>query len=151
MFAVHGIGGIVGNLLTGIFAQKAVAAVDGTKIAGGWLDGHWEQLWHQLVDTLAGAAWAFVVTIIIVYILDKIPGLSLRVSPEVEDSGIDEAELGEPMYLFVDELERRQAELDLKLAKYGGQEVNGSSLKPLVSLTQIEMTSIKGPANNTQM
>lgn len=44
VFACHGIGGIVGNLLTGVFAQRAVAAVDGQHIDGGWLDGHWAQI-----------------------------------------------------------------------------------------------------------
>ncbi|CAG7815992.1 unnamed protein product, partial [Allacma fusca] len=53
VFAVHGVGGIVGNLLTGIFAQKWVAALDGTEIEGGWLDGNWAQVGYQAVDTVA--------------------------------------------------------------------------------------------------
>lgn len=37
VFACHCVGGIVGNILTGVFAQRAVAAVDGQHIHGGWL------------------------------------------------------------------------------------------------------------------
>lgn len=54
VFCVHGIGGVIGNLLTAIFAQKSVAGVDGTEIEGGWLDGNWKQMWIQVVDTAAG-------------------------------------------------------------------------------------------------
>lgn len=45
VFAVHGVGGIVGNLMTGIFAQKKYAH----EIAGGWLDGNWMQFVYQLI------------------------------------------------------------------------------------------------------
>lgn len=48
IFAQHGVGGFVGCLLTGIFAQKYIPALDQTTIPGGWLDGHWMQLVHQL-------------------------------------------------------------------------------------------------------
>lgn len=44
VFAVHAVGGCTGNLLTGIFASKRIAALDGTVIEGGWVDGHWMQV-----------------------------------------------------------------------------------------------------------
>lgn len=47
VFAVHGVGGIVGNLLTGIFAQRKYAG----DIEGGWLDGNWMQIVYQLAGS----------------------------------------------------------------------------------------------------
>ncbi|RIA91694.1 ammonium transporter AmtB-like domain-containing protein [Glomus cerebriforme] len=104
VFAVHGVGGIVGNLLTGIFAQKSIAALDGQVINGGWLDGHWIQLGYQAADSVTGASYSFVVTYLILFIMDKIPGLSLRADPEAEAKGLDETELGELAYYHVDRL-----------------------------------------------
>jgi Amt family ammonium transporter len=64
IFASHAIGGIVGNLLTGLFAQASVAAFDGvTSIPGGWLDHNYKQLGIQLADSCAGFAWSFCVTV----------------------------------------------------------------------------------------
>ncbi|KAF9390495.1 hypothetical protein CPB97_009087 [Podila verticillata] len=104
VFAVHGVGGIVGNLLTGIFAQKWVAALDGTTvIKGGWLDGHWMQLVYQLADSAAGMGWSFVVTYLILVIMNKVPGLTLRAKAANEHRGLDLAELGEPAYGHLDD------------------------------------------------
>ena len=64
IFASHAIGGIVGNLLTGLFAQASVAAFDGvTVIPGGWLDHHYKQLGIQLADSCSGFAWSLTVTV----------------------------------------------------------------------------------------
>jgi len=63
IFATHGVGGMVGNLLTGLFAQASVAAFDGTVIAGGWLDHHYIQLAYQLADSAAGFGYSFVMTV----------------------------------------------------------------------------------------
>ena len=48
IFAQHGIGGFVGSLLTGIFAQQDIAALDQATIPGGWLNGHWIQILYQM-------------------------------------------------------------------------------------------------------
>jgi len=64
IFAIHGVGGIIGNILTGIFAQASVARFDGfTIIRGGLLDRHSVQFGYQLADSLAGLGYAFVVTV----------------------------------------------------------------------------------------
>ncbi|CAG8489673.1 16000_t:CDS:2 [Acaulospora morrowiae] len=104
VFAVHGVGGLIGNILTGIFAQQSVASADGTAINGGWIDGNWRQLGLQLADSAAGMSYSFVVTIIILVIMDKIPGLSIRADREAELKGLDESELGELAYYHVDRL-----------------------------------------------
>ncbi|CDH60145.1 ammonium transporter [Lichtheimia corymbifera JMRC:FSU:9682] len=105
VFAVHGVGGFVGGLLTGLFAESYVAGLDGsTVIDGGWINHHWIQLAYQLADCTAGAAWSFGITYIILFIMDHIPGLSLRVDPEVELQGLDTAEIGEMAYYHVDKV-----------------------------------------------
>ncbi|TFK23004.1 ammonium transporter [Coprinopsis marcescibilis] len=102
IFATHGVGGIVGNLLTGIFAQASVAALDGTtEIAGGWLDRNFIQFAYQIADSVAGFAWSFIVTTIILWTMHFIPGLRLRATEETEILGIDDAEMGEFAYDYV--------------------------------------------------
>jgi Amt family ammonium transporter len=105
VFAVHGIGGIVGNILTGVFAQKEYAGLDGSDpIPGGWLDGNYIQVVWQLIDTVAGMAWAFCWTVIILWVINKIPGCHIRADEEDERNGLDKAELGEDMYQHMEDL-----------------------------------------------
>ncbi|GAV06810.1 hypothetical protein RvY_16735-2 [Ramazzottius varieornatus] len=52
-FSVHGCGGFLGNILTGVFAQKWVGRLDGTEIDGGWLEGNWIQVAYQLGSSAA--------------------------------------------------------------------------------------------------
>ena len=67
------------------------------------------QLGYQLAGTTAGIAWSFVVTCIILFVMNLIPGLSLRVPPEEEELGLDDAQLGEFAYDYV-ELRRHPAD-----------------------------------------
>lgn len=101
IFASHGIGGVVGNILTAFFAQASVAGFDGTVIPGGWLDHHWVQLGYQLADSTSGLSYSFVVTTIILWVMHFIPGLRLRCDEETEILGVDDAELGEFAYDYV--------------------------------------------------
>ncbi|KAK8847538.1 hypothetical protein IAR55_005396 [Kwoniella newhampshirensis] len=102
VFASHGIGGMVGNVLTALFAQASVAGFDGiTVIPGGWFDHHYVQLGYQLADLTAGFSYSFVMTSIILWIMHFIPGLRLRASEEAEIVGIDDAYLGEFAYDYV--------------------------------------------------
>lgn len=102
IFASHAIGGIVGNLLTGFFAQKSVAGADGfTVIDGGFLDGHYIQLAYQAADSASGLAYSFVVTTLICWAMHLIPALRLRADEESEILGIDDAEMGEFAYDYV--------------------------------------------------
>jgi len=104
VFGLHGIGGIVGNFLVAIFAQKSVAIVDGTVIEGGWLDGNWKQIGIQAIDTAACASWSFLVSLVLLFVIDKIPGLKLRVDGEAEKKGLDAVELGFSQYEFFGEV-----------------------------------------------
>lgn len=100
IFAVHGVGGIIGNLLTGLFAADYIAHLDGsTIIQGGWVNQNYRQLGIQLADTVAGAAWSFAVSAIILYAMKLLgiylPMFRLRASAEEEELGIDDVEIGE--------------------------------------------------------
>jgi Amt family ammonium transporter len=100
-FGVHGAGGTLGALLTGLFATSTINAAFGKNAAGnplptGALDGHWGQLLNQA--TGAGLAWviSIVGTLLLLFIVDKLVGL--RVSPEVESEGLDLSQHGEEGY-----------------------------------------------------
>ena len=89
VFAVHGVGGIWGCIATGIFAVESIAGVKGL------FQGSGEQVWIQIYTAAGTLAYSFVVSLVILFILDKIPGLGLRVSEESEGQGLDLAEHGE--------------------------------------------------------
>jgi ammonium transporter, Amt family len=90
-------------ILSGLFAADYIAALDGvTVIPGGWLNHHWIQLAYQLCDCVTGFSYSFGVTCIILFVMNLIPGLTLRASEEAEINGIDEAEIGEFAYDFVE-------------------------------------------------
>ncbi|KAI1308766.1 ammonium transporter [Xylaria venustula] len=111
IFAVHAVGGIIGNLLTGLFAADYIAHLDGsTMIPGGWINHNYIQLAFQIADSVAGFSYSFVLTCIILFLMNLIPGLSLRVSPEEEDIGIDDGQLGEFAYDYV-ELQRQTSDI----------------------------------------
>jgi len=101
IFASHGVGGLIGNILTAIFAQKSIAALDGTVIDGGWLDRHFIQLGYHLADSTAGLAYSFCMTTAILWVMHCIPPLRLRVLDHVERIGIDESDMGEFAYDYV--------------------------------------------------
>jgi len=102
VYACHAIGGLVGNLLTGIFAQASVAGADGfTVIPGGWLDHNWKQLGIQAADSAAGMSYSYIMTTIILWVMHYIPGLRLRVSDEEQLQGIDISQMGEVSYDYV--------------------------------------------------
>ncbi len=93
VFAVHGVGGIWGAIATGIFA---VAAIGGT---AGAIDGNVGQLGTQVLAVVATMVYSFVVTLVILKVLDLIPGLGLRVPTEAEDIGLDLAAHGERAFV----------------------------------------------------
>lgn len=93
IFAVHCLAGVVGVVMTGIFAQSSVAANDGfSDIPGGWLNGNWVQLGKQVAWAAVGFSWTFVVTLLIMFFINLIPGCKFRASEEAEIVGMDEVE-----------------------------------------------------------
>jgi Amt family ammonium transporter len=89
VFAVHGIGGIWGALATGIFTVAVIAGVPGV------VEGSVEQLGKQAVGVVGTMLYSGIMSLIILFVLDKIPGLGLRVSEIDEDLGLDLAVQGE--------------------------------------------------------
>lgn len=121
IFASHAIGGVVGNLLTGLFAQASVAGFDGiAEIPGGWLDHNYIQLAYQLADSVASMSYSFVMTTIILWIMHFIPGFRLRASEKAEILGIDDANLGEYAYDYVGIDQEIGHALELELGGQGG-------------------------------
>ncbi|MET0261722.1 MAG: ammonium transporter [Rariglobus sp.] len=91
-FGVHGVGGMLGAILTGVFADGEINGLVATLKGEGV-----NLLAEQIKAVLFTAAWSIIATIIIAYIVKAIVGL--RVSPEVEDAGLDTAEHGEEGYI----------------------------------------------------
>lgn len=98
---VHAFAGIISDTLTGVFASKTIAGYDGiTEIEGGWVDGHFVQIGYQIASWLAIVAWTAVVTLIILFVVDHIPGLKLRAPAEGEEMGMDLYEMQETLDEF---------------------------------------------------
>lgn len=90
VFNLHGIGGFVGGICTALFGADWVAKLDGaTEVDGGWIDGHWVQLGYNLAGCVSIAAWSFVMTVVILLLMNWIPGLRLRITKEEELAGYD--------------------------------------------------------------
>jgi Amt family ammonium transporter len=100
VFGVHGAGGTIGALLTGVFASQAVNAIykdsQGNALPVGLIDGNAHQLLNQLVGI--GIAWVLAIfgTLIILKVVDVVVGL--RVPREQEIQGLDLSQHGEEGY-----------------------------------------------------
>jgi Amt family ammonium transporter len=92
-FGVHGVGGFVGAILTGVFATQFVT---GEGNAQGALYGDWHQLGVQAVVNVAAIAFAAVMTFILFKAVDRCVGL--RVSGKEEAVGLDISQHGEIAY-----------------------------------------------------
>jgi Amt family ammonium transporter len=91
-WGVHGVGGALGALLTGVFASNAV-----NPGAKGWLaDGNGHQMLLQFYDVAATFVYCAIVTFLILKVLDMT--LGLRVSREVEIEGLDFSLHGETVH-----------------------------------------------------
>ncbi|KAG0241717.1 hypothetical protein BGX31_000926 [Mortierella sp. GBA43] len=106
VFAVHYVGGLIGLILTGIFSQQSIIALSypagATDVPlGGWLDGNFRQVLVQLAAIVSVTAWSFVVTYGILYLMDRVPGLALRLEDHEEELGTDMAQMGETAYGFL--------------------------------------------------
>ncbi len=101
VFGVHGVGGIVGALLTGVFNSQALG---GPGMVPDWTtaamattpDGTLAQVWIQLKAVLLTIVWSGVVSLVAYKIVDLVIGL--RVSEEDEREGLDIAAHGETAY-----------------------------------------------------
>jgi Amt family ammonium transporter len=95
-FGVHGAGGTIGALLTGVCARVAINPIFGEGKSVGGLDGHWGQVGNQLVGILCAWGFALVGTIVILKIVDVTIGM--RVAEDHEVEGLDITQHGEEAY-----------------------------------------------------
>jgi len=101
-FGVHGVGGTVGALLTGVFATSAINPIfknrQGDVLPSGLLEGHPGQLLNQSIGVLISWSLAIVGTLVILKVVDALVGL--RVSEVHEVQGLDLSQHGEEGYTF---------------------------------------------------
>ncbi len=103
VLAEHGIAGIVGLIFNALFGADWVIGLDGsTEHDGGWISHNWKQLYKQFAYACACIGYCFVMTLLIAFVIDKIPGLHLRASEEAESAGMDEDQIGEFAYDYVE-------------------------------------------------
>jgi ammonium transporter, Amt family len=95
-FGVHGAGGTLGAILTGLFANSAINPIFGAGKATGLFEGNWMQLVHQTVSVAIAWVLSIVGTLLILFIVDKTIGL--RVSATDEATGLDLSQHGEEGY-----------------------------------------------------
>lgn len=91
VFGIHGVGGIVGCILTGIFATNTV-----NPLGSGYVDGNSKQVIAQLISAGIVAVYSGVMTYVILKVVGLVVGL--RVSEEVEENGLDMALHGEAVH-----------------------------------------------------
>ena len=101
-FGVHGAGGTIGALLTGVFASSAINPIfkdaGGNTLPSGALEGNAHQLVNQLIGVAIAWALAIVGTIVILKLVDVVVGL--RVPEEHEIQGLDLSQHGEEGYYW---------------------------------------------------
>jgi Amt family ammonium transporter len=93
VWGVHGVGGILGTVLLGVFATTAVNAAG----AHGLIDGSSTFFGVQVIAVILASIWAFVFTYVMLFIIDKVT--RVRVSESVEKNGLDFGLHGEIAYL----------------------------------------------------
>ncbi len=92
VFGVHGIGGTIGAILTGVFATTMVNSAG----ANGLLYGNPQQLLTQIIAVAISAGYAFFMTLIILFVINIFH--KVRVQPKEEETGLDLTQHGESGY-----------------------------------------------------
>jgi Amt family ammonium transporter len=102
-FGVHGVGGTLGAILTGVFAHSAINQPfkdsAGKALPVGLIEGNVGQVINQIIATAASWTMAIIGTLIILWVVDKLVGL--RMSEEDERQGIDITQHGEEGYNLI--------------------------------------------------
>jgi Amt family ammonium transporter len=99
-FGVHGAGGTLGALLTGVFATNAIndAQINGKVVPLGLVDGNAGQILNQAIGVAITIALSAVATFVILKICDAL--LGVRVDAESEEQGLDLSQHGEEGYVL---------------------------------------------------
>lgn len=105
IFAEHAVAGMLGLLANALFSATYIIGLDGVNtgiIQGGWIDHNYRQLYVQIAYILACTGWAFSISWLLATGINFIPGLHLRASEEAELLGMDDDQLGEFAYDYVE-------------------------------------------------
>jgi Amt family ammonium transporter len=112
VFAEHAVSGMVGLLANALFGADYIVGLDGVTTGatnpttgtgiGRWVTHNYRQFYIQLAYVVAVTAYLFVVSAILAYAVNAIPGLHLRVLTEAELIGMDDDHLGEFAHDYVE-------------------------------------------------
>ncbi|MCJ1399240.1 hypothetical protein MMC11_002442 [Xylographa trunciseda] len=105
IFAEHAVGGMIGLFFNALFGADYIIGLDGVNtgfITGGFLNRNWRQMYVQVAYIVAATAYAFAVSALLAFAINRIPGLHLRASEEAELLGMDDDQLGEFAYDYVE-------------------------------------------------
>ena len=105
VFAEHAIAGILGLFFNSIFGADYIIGLDGVNsglITGGFLNQNWKQMYIQVAYIVAVIGYSFVVSTLLAFLINLVPGLHLRASEEAELLGMDDDQLGEFAYDYVE-------------------------------------------------
>src|SRR5580658_2185859 len=97
-FGVHGAGGTLGAILTGLFANSVINPIFGAGKTTGFWEGNHGQVLNQLVGVLVAWTLSIIGTLLILFVVDKLMGLCL--SEDEEREGLDISQHGEEGYYF---------------------------------------------------
>lgn len=135
VFAIHGVAGIVGSILTGIFAGQKYGS------NGGWVEGNWKQIAYQILGCVVTASYAFIMTCVLLYIIDFIPTLHLRIDKDFNkrmrkqnkllSEGSDEVKIGGGETEIIGEGER------LEILGSDNYELNGEFLMDFMEFIKV--------------
>ena len=96
VFGVHGVGGVLGMLMVGVFATASLSATGETAGVSGLIEGNVQQLWIQAAGVLATVVWCGVGTWVALKIVDAMTGLRIHADQELE--GVDLSMHGEAIH-----------------------------------------------------
>jgi Amt family ammonium transporter len=96
VFGVHGVGGTLGAVLTGVFATKAVNPAFGPDAPVGLIDGNGAQIVNQLIAAGTTIAFAAAGTFALLFLVDRV--ISVRATEDEQDLGLDIVDHGESGY-----------------------------------------------------
>lgn len=103
LLAEHGVAGVVGLFFNALFGADWVISMDGTTShGGGWLTHNWKQMYKQIAYIAAVSGYCAVVTALICFVLEHMPYIQLRVDEDAEARGLDEDQIGEFAYDYVE-------------------------------------------------
>ena len=105
VLAEHGIAGVIGLVFNALFGDYRISGLDGVNTGaglGGWVIHNYKQLYIQVAYIVATSAYTFFMSALIAFLINLIPGLKLRASEEAELLGMDDDQLGEFAYDYVE-------------------------------------------------